>query len=88
MTLFPFADYWWFYGGFLLFVFAMLSIDLGMTMVVEGVEDDARLGDLEAAARLVAQGGGDDLVFTGIHRAVGVDAHMAVAQVASSLPWS
>ena len=30
MTLFPFADYWWFYGGFLLFVLIMLAIDLGI----------------------------------------------------------
>ena len=30
MTLFPFAEYWWFYGGFTLFVLAMLAIDLGV----------------------------------------------------------
>ena len=30
MTLFPFADYWWFYGGFLIFVFIMLALDLGV----------------------------------------------------------
>ncbi len=30
MNLFPFAEYWWFYGGFLLFVIAMLAIDLGI----------------------------------------------------------
>lgn len=30
MNLFPFADYWWFYGGFLIFVFAMLALDLGV----------------------------------------------------------
>lgn len=30
MSLFPFADYWWFYGIFLLFVFAMLALDLGV----------------------------------------------------------
>jgi len=28
--LFPFAEYWWFYGGFLLLVFAMLAVDLGI----------------------------------------------------------
>jgi tellurite resistance protein TerC len=28
--LFPFADYWWFYGGFLLFVLFMLALDLGV----------------------------------------------------------
>lgn len=28
--LFPFADYWWFYAGFLVFVFAMLALDLGV----------------------------------------------------------
>jgi tellurite resistance protein TerC len=28
--LFPFADYWWFYLGFTLFVFAMLALDLGV----------------------------------------------------------
>jgi len=28
--LFPFADYWWVYGGFLIFVFIMLAIDLGV----------------------------------------------------------
>ncbi len=30
MSLFPFAEYWWFYGGFLIFVFAMLALDLGV----------------------------------------------------------
>ena len=30
MNLFPFADYWWFYSLFLLFVFAMLALDLGV----------------------------------------------------------
>jgi tellurite resistance protein TerC len=30
MTLFPFADYWWFYLGFTLFVLAMLALDLGV----------------------------------------------------------
>ena len=30
MTLFPFADYWWFYAGFTLFVVAMLAVDLGV----------------------------------------------------------
>ena len=30
MTLFPFAEYWWFYGGFLIFVFIMLALDLGV----------------------------------------------------------
>lgn len=28
--LFPFADYWWFYGGFLIFVLGMLALDLGV----------------------------------------------------------
>lgn len=27
---FPFADYWWFYGAFLLFVFVVLALDLGI----------------------------------------------------------
>jgi tellurite resistance protein TerC len=30
MSLFPFAEYWWFYAGFLLFVFSMLALDLGV----------------------------------------------------------
>jgi len=30
MSLFPFAEYWLFYAGFLLFVLAMLAIDLGI----------------------------------------------------------
>ena len=30
MRLFPFADYWWFYGLFTLFVLAMLALDLGV----------------------------------------------------------
>lgn len=30
MTLFPFADYWWFYLGFLAFVLVMLALDLGV----------------------------------------------------------
>jgi len=30
MNLFPFADYWWFYGLFLLFVLFMLALDLGI----------------------------------------------------------
>lgn len=28
--LFPFADYWWFYGAFLIFVLIMLALDLGV----------------------------------------------------------
>jgi len=30
MSLFPIHEYWWFYGIFLLFVFAMLALDLGI----------------------------------------------------------
>ncbi len=30
MNLFPFAEYWWFYAAFLIFVFAMLALDLGV----------------------------------------------------------
>ena len=30
MSLFPFSDFWWFYGLFLLFVLAMLALDLGV----------------------------------------------------------
>lgn len=30
MSLFPFAEYWWFYGLFLLFVLLMLALDLGV----------------------------------------------------------
>lgn len=30
MNYFPFAEYWWFYGGFLIFVLFMLAIDLGV----------------------------------------------------------
>jgi tellurite resistance protein TerC len=30
IPLFPFADYWWFYGLFTLFVLAMLALDLGV----------------------------------------------------------
>ena len=30
MSLFPIADYWWFYAVFLLFVFGMLALDLGI----------------------------------------------------------
>lgn len=30
MTLFPFVDYWWFYGLFLVFVLLMLALDLGV----------------------------------------------------------
>lgn len=30
VLLFPFADYWWFYAGFVAFVFAMLALDLGV----------------------------------------------------------
>lgn len=30
MNLFPFADYWWFYVAFTLFVIAMLAVDLGV----------------------------------------------------------
>jgi tellurite resistance protein TerC len=30
MNLFPFAEYWWFYGIFLIFVFIMLALDLGV----------------------------------------------------------
>src|SRR5215510_3326798 len=28
--LFPFADYWWFYAGFTVFVLFMLALDLGV----------------------------------------------------------
>ena len=28
LTLFPFADYWWFYALFTLFVIGMLALDL------------------------------------------------------------
>ena len=28
--LFPFADYWWFYGGFVAFVLLLLALDLGV----------------------------------------------------------
>lgn len=30
MSLFPFAEYWWFYGVFILFVLLMLALDLGV----------------------------------------------------------
>lgn len=30
MSLFPFADYWWIYGLFLIFVLLMLALDLGV----------------------------------------------------------
>lgn len=30
IILFPFADYWWFYVGFIAFVFLLLAIDLGV----------------------------------------------------------
>jgi tellurite resistance protein TerC len=30
ITLFPFAEYWWFYGLFTLFVLGMLALDLGV----------------------------------------------------------
>jgi len=30
MVLFPFAEYWWFYGLFTLFVLLMLALDLGV----------------------------------------------------------
>lgn len=30
MVLFPFADYWWFYAGFTLFVLVLLALDLGV----------------------------------------------------------
>ena len=30
VQLFPFSEYWWFYAGFTLFVFALLALDLGV----------------------------------------------------------
>ena len=30
MSLFPFADYWWFYCGFTAFVIVVLALDLGV----------------------------------------------------------
>src|SRR5512139_96784 len=30
ISLFPFTDYWWFYGLFTVFVLALLSLDLGV----------------------------------------------------------
>ncbi|HEX4926280.1 MAG TPA: hypothetical protein VFV50_19455, partial [Bdellovibrionales bacterium] len=30
MVYFPFAEYWWFYAGFTLFVLLLLNLDLGV----------------------------------------------------------
>ena len=30
VSLFPFAEYWWFYGAFTLFVLGLLALDLGV----------------------------------------------------------
>jgi len=30
MILFPFADYWWFYAGFIVFILVVLALDLGV----------------------------------------------------------
>ena len=30
LQLFPFAEYWWFYAGFLLLVVVLLALDLGV----------------------------------------------------------
>jgi tellurite resistance protein TerC len=30
VTLFPFAEYWWFYAGFTVFILCMLALDLGV----------------------------------------------------------
>lgn len=30
MTYFPFQEYWWFYAGFVLFIFVVLALDLGV----------------------------------------------------------
>ena len=30
VTLFPFAEYWWFYAGFVVFVLLLLAVDLGI----------------------------------------------------------
>src|SRR5512135_2057057 len=30
VSLFPFAEYWWFYAAFTLFVLGMLALDLGV----------------------------------------------------------
>ena len=30
IVLFPFAEYWWVYGAFTLFVLAILALDLGV----------------------------------------------------------
>ena len=30
VLMFPFTDYWWFYAGFIVFVMAMLALDLGV----------------------------------------------------------
>jgi tellurite resistance protein TerC len=30
VTLFPFAEYWWFYAGFTIFILCMLALDLGV----------------------------------------------------------
>src|SRR5262245_34235294 len=30
VSLFPFADYWWFYAGFGIFVLLLLAVDLGL----------------------------------------------------------
>jgi hypothetical protein len=31
VSLFPFAEYWWFYGAFTLFVLGLLALDLGVS---------------------------------------------------------
>ncbi len=30
MILFPFAEYWWFYAAFTVFILSMLALDLGV----------------------------------------------------------
>ena len=30
ISLFPFANYWWLYGAFIVFVLALLALDLGV----------------------------------------------------------
>ena len=47
MTLFPFADYWWFYAGFTLFVLAMLAVDLGVFHRTRPRRQRARGGAVE-----------------------------------------
>ena len=56
MTLFPISEYWWLYSAFLVFVLAMLALDLGVfhRTAKEVKFKEAAMG-LEAQSKMLSE---------------------------------